>query len=150
MSPVFWTIDLTTRDDYNRLDRFFRDEAERLSVTPMLFDPDRWGQCEEAVVAEAGGHIVGALTLAVKGLDGSGRPTLDTLYVTRSWRRQGLGAELFERGLRRLAERAGQQKVFCDFHSSIMVKLAVKLPADLRSLLAIHESFRSGDLADEL
>src|SRR5689334_9767221 len=150
MPPSFRTLDLTRRNDYLRLRRFFRREQERLSVSPMLFDPGRWGRCEKAIVAGAATRIIGVVTLAANGPDGSGRPALDTLYVSRGWRRRGLGYELFERGLRRLVEQAGRQKVFCDLQSSLMLKLVAKLPADLRSRLTTRESFRSGDLADEL
>jgi hypothetical protein len=149
MSPSLQTIDLTMRDNFNRIGWFFRHEADRMLVEPMLFDYDRWGQCEEAIVAQVGNDIVGVVTLAVKGLDGSGRPTLDTLYVTSGWRWQGVGYELFERGLRRLVEQ-GAYKVFCDLQSSIMLKLMAKLPPDLHSLLVVRESFRTGDLAEGL
>jgi GNAT superfamily N-acetyltransferase len=150
MRPSLQTIDLTMRDNFNRIGWFFRHEADGMPVKPLLFDHDRWGQCDEAIIAQAGNDIVGVATLAVKGLDGSGWPTLDTLYVTKGWRREGIGYELFERGLRRLVE-LGAQKVFCDLHSSIMLRLMVKLPPNLRSLLVVRESFRqTGDLAEEL
>jgi hypothetical protein len=150
MSPTFQTVDLTMRDNYNRIGWFFRHEAEELLVWPLLFDHDRWGQCPEAIVAEVDGSIAGVVTLAVKGLNGSGQPTLDTLYVTKGWRREGLGYELFERGLRRLIEQAGQDKVLCDLQSSRMLKLIEKLPSEVRALLVPRESYRCGDLAEEL
>ena len=56
-------------------------------ATPMLFDFDRWGQCDQAIVAEENGDILGVVTLAANELERSRQPTLDTLYVPKRHRR---------------------------------------------------------------
>jgi GNAT superfamily N-acetyltransferase len=149
MAITFQLLDLTQEESRNRVGWFFQNEGDRMGSTPMLFDLDRWGQCDEAMVAEEHGEILGVVTLASKGVQNSGRPTLDTLYVPKRHRRNGLGYALFEQGLRRLIERGASDKVFCQLQSSIMLRLVAKLPDDLRGHLQVHEAFRSGDLAED-
>ena len=133
----------------SRVGWFFRHEGDMMPSTPMLFDFDRWGQCDEAIVAEEDGEILGVVTLASNGIENSGQPTLDTLYVPKRHCGMGLGYALFERGIRRLADRRPNDNINCDLQSSIMLKLVAKLPDDLKSRLQIQESFRSGDLAED-
>jgi GNAT superfamily N-acetyltransferase len=142
-------LNLAERDCVNRVGWFFRDEAERLGWWPMLFDSDRWSQCDEAIVAEENGEIVGVVTLASRGIQESELPTVDALYVVKKRRRTGLGHALFEKGLRRLMERGAGDKIFCQLQSSIMLHLIAKLPDDLKNNLQVLEAFQYGDLAED-
>jgi hypothetical protein len=115
----------------------------------MLFDFDRWGKCNEAIVAEENEQIVGIVTLDARGVLKAGQPTLDTLYVRKNYRRTGVGYTLFEEGLRRLSEVSANGMIYCQFQSSTMLRLASKLPQDLRDQLQVDEAFRYGDLVDD-
>jgi GNAT superfamily N-acetyltransferase len=145
----FRLLNLKQRDDLNAVGWFFRREEEGLTFSPELFNHDRWGQCNEAIVAEEDGAIVGVITLAPKGIGRVTLPTLDTLYVTKGHRSKGLGSTLFEHGIRRLIDLGGDGKIFCQLQSSIMVRVVAKLPTELRERLQVQEAFRAGDLADD-
>jgi GNAT superfamily N-acetyltransferase len=149
MVRTFHLLDLTQEEYRNRLGWFFRQEANRMLWTPMLFDSDRWGQCDEAIVAEENGEILGIITLASKGVRNSGQPTLETLYVQKRHRRRGLGSALFERGLRRLIEKGAKDKVLCQLQSSIVPRLVAKMPDELKGRLQVQEEFRYGDVAED-
>lgn len=149
MAISFELVDLTQKECRDQVGWFFRNESERLGCMPMLFNFERWGQCDEAVIAQKHREILGLVTLASKGIQGSGRPTLDTLYVPKANRMTGLGYALFEQGIRRLIERGASGMVFCQLQSSIMLRLVAKLPDDLKGYLQIHEAFQEGDLAEE-
>jgi len=146
MGITYTSVALSDPANFNRVGWFFRDECGPAGIVqPMLFDSDRWGQCEEAVIAEEAGKIVGVVTLAFHGIDGSERPTIDTFYVTPSHRRQGVGGRLFERGARRLLEMLGDIRIFCELQSHRMIGVIDKLPDDLRARLDLRHSYRFGD-----
>jgi GNAT superfamily N-acetyltransferase len=148
MGVRFKLLDLKQKEFLNRVGWFFRYEGDAMPCRAALFDPDRWGQRDEAIIAEKDAEILGIVTLASNGLQNSGRPTLDTLYVRKSHRKTGLGYGLFEQGLRRLIERGATYRVFCQLQSSVMVRLVVKLPDDLKGRLEAYEAFQSEDLAE--
>jgi hypothetical protein len=143
-------LDLKQKTDLNKVGWFFRQEGDRLGFIPMLFDFDRWGQCEEAIIAEVDSEVVGVVTIAFCGINKSGKPTIDTLYVPHRFGKQGIGFTLFERAMRRILERRSTARVFCDLHSSLMMKLVSKLPSDLRNWLDVVESDRYGDVAVQI
>jgi hypothetical protein len=146
---TFQLLDLTKKEPRNRVGWFFRREEEKIGVLPMLFDFNRWGQCDEAIVAEENGEIIGVITISLAGLGKSERPTLDTLYVIKSKRMNGSGYELFVHGLRRLIDRGATGKIFCDLQSRRMLSLIDRLPIELRDRLLIRHSYQLGDLADD-
>jgi ribosomal protein S18 acetylase RimI-like enzyme len=100
--------------------------ATHETVTVSLLDPlgvlgpDRVRHCDEAFVAEVDGVIVGAVTLAFKGIFGGNKPTLDGLYVLPEYRRRGIGCRLITHAVRRFAE-VGRTPVLCNVESDEMV-----------------------------
>lgn len=97
-------------------------ETETVSLLDPLgiFRPDRLRQCDEAFVAEVDGVIVGAVTLAFKGLFGRNKPTLDGMYVLPKYRRRGIGCHLITHAVRRFVE-VGRTPVLCNVESEEMV-----------------------------
>jgi hypothetical protein len=99
MTLSFELLNLSQLESRNRIGWFFRHEGDKMLATPMLFDSERWGQCDAAIVATTDAEIVGVVTLAKNGIENSGKPTLDTLFVPKRHRGQGVGYNLFERGI---------------------------------------------------
>jgi len=141
-------LNLKEKEHLNRVGWFFHGEWEPRGIMPMLFDSARWGQCGEAVVAEEDGKIVGVVTLAFAGINNSGQPTIDTVYVTPSHWRQGIGETLFEMGMRRILEVVGDVQVSCDLQTRRMLGLVAKLPEELQSRLDLRHSYQYGDIED--
>jgi hypothetical protein len=146
MTTSYRTIDLVKVENLNLVGWFFRRETEKMSHDPLileqpeLFNRERWGQCAEAIVAEDGDEVVGVVTLAPGGIDGSGKPTLDTLYVTEHRRREGIGFALFVAGMKRL----GGRNVYSLLRSSNMKGLVEKLPDDLAARLDADHAYKLG------
>jgi GNAT superfamily N-acetyltransferase len=116
----------------NRIGLFLRQEAKSSDYNPGLFDDPRWFKCDEVYLAEENGSICGFVTIAANGVGGTGRPTIDTLYVPASRRNKGLGSSLLEEGVRRLLKRNPNGRVYCDLQNSAMERLVAKLPEELR------------------
>ncbi|RJQ30588.1 hypothetical protein C4572_03955 [Candidatus Parcubacteria bacterium] len=55
----------------------------------ILFAGDRWACVEKVAVAEVDGKIVGIATIAPKGEQVSGKPTIVGLYVQHQYRQKG-------------------------------------------------------------
>jgi GNAT superfamily N-acetyltransferase len=98
-------------------------------VCPLgLFAPDRLSQCDEAFVAEQGGQIVGAATLAFNGVYEPRVPTLDALYVLPAFHRKGIGFALVVTVLERFCK-LGKTPIFCKIKSVEMRDLLERLKA---------------------
>ncbi len=52
MVLTFRLLDLTQDECRNRVERFFRHEGDAMPYPPMLIEFERWGQCDEVIVAE--------------------------------------------------------------------------------------------------
>jgi hypothetical protein len=126
MTNTFELLDLALQEPRNRIGWFFRREGELMSAIPALFDDDRWGRCDTAIVAALSGEIVGVVTLATNGLERSGRPTVDTLYVSQEHQSNGTGYLLFERGIRWLIGQRPNDRILCQLESSKMVSLVAR------------------------
>ena len=100
--------------------------ATHETVTVSLLDPlgvlgpDRVRQCDEAFVAEVDGVLVGAVTLAFKGVFGRNKATLDGLYVLPEYRGRGIRCRLMAHAVRRFVE-VGRIPVLCNVESEEMV-----------------------------
>jgi GNAT superfamily N-acetyltransferase len=135
MAITYQWLALSDNSIRNRIGFFLREESKSLDYVPGLFDEARWFKCDEVYLAEDNGSICGFVTIAVNGIGGTPRPTVDTLYVPTSHRSKGLGSYLLETGIRRLLERKPDCRVYCDLQNSAMERLVAKLPDELRQKL---------------
>ncbi len=72
----------------------------------MLLAGDRLSCCDEAAVwEEEDGKIIGAATIAPKGEQMSGEPTIVGIYVVPGRRREGIGRKLLIAAIERCRER---------------------------------------------
>ena len=108
------------------------------NIMHALFDPQRLLKCDVVFVAECGGRIVGAVTLAFNGLNGA---TLDSVYVLPDQRGRGAGYRLCETGLRRF-QAEGKTPVYCEVNSRALHAAIKRLPADLRAPLRLNLTYQ--------
>jgi len=120
-------------------------DGELNGIWPMLFDPDRLRECDEFVVTEYGGQVIGVAALACRGIDGHTGPTLATLYVSKRWQKKGVGLRLCEEAIRR-SMRRGERSLFCDVTTKAMHNTIEKLSPELQQHMELDLSYqRYGD-----
>lgn len=107
-------------------------------VVAILFGGDRLSCCDEAVVLEVNGQIVGAATIAPEGEMGTNLPAIVGLYVLLAHRRHGYGAAIMRAAVERCRER-GFARVCVDIMSTGAKRAVERLPKDLRAMLDIHD-----------
>ena len=146
MAYTYRIQDLGRQPDFHRVATFLHRQIQHYQMIPAMLDQDRWGQSHEAILAETDDQAVGIVTLAFEGINGTGKPTIDCLYVSSAHRRKGVGYSLFERSIRRMTE-LGYERGTAVFQSSVMVKLFEKLPDYLRNVLDVEESYHMADVA---
>lgn len=118
------------------------DERIVYGLTTSLLDPSRVYACQECIVATVDGQIVGAVTLAFAARNG---PTLETMYLLREYRGQGIGGRLCEAAMRRFIE-LGHVPVASDATTKGMLAILEKLPPELRAVLKLYPSCLQGEL----
>lgn len=115
-----------------------RPHYQRFAIA-ILFGGDRLSCCDEVFVALEGEELLGAVTLAPKGEQMSGQPTIVALWVHPEWRRQGIARALLVRAIERMAER-DLTPVRIDALSSKMSVLVNQLPEPLRQQVRLIET----------
>ena len=105
-------------------------------IIGTLLAGDRLSCCDEGVVWDEDGKIIGAATIAPNGEMMSGEPTIVALYVISSRRREGIGCELMKAAIDRCVER-GFGRVRVDVLSTGARKTIAKLSAEQRALLRV-------------
>ena len=93
---------------------------------PLSVICDQLGECDEAFVAECGGRIVGASTLAFNGIGRNHVPILRGVYVLDDYRGLGIGFRLTEMAMERFAE-MGKVPVHCSIASEEMAGVLERL-----------------------
>ena len=112
----------------------------------LLLKGDRISCCDEGVVAEQNGKLVGVATIAPHGEMSSGQPTIVALYVIPEARRHGYGQQILQATIKRCQER-GFEKIKIDSTSSHIPKIISTLPEDMRSALDVNDM---GNILDGL
>ena len=131
----------TLKEVYDFFDR--TTETLYRGLMPALFDPERLRKCDTAFVAESGGQIVGAVTVALSGANG---PTLDSVYVHPTCRRRGVAYRLCEIAVRWF-QAEGKTKVYCEVNSRLLHLALQRLPHELTALLTLNLAYQTyGDL----
>lgn len=102
----------------------------------ILLMGDRIRCCDEGVVARKDGHVVGVATIASRGEEDSGQPTIVAVYVLPNHRRQGIGRELLRRAIQRGIER-GFDKLRVDVLGNYMMKAIAGLSKEERDRLEV-------------
>jgi N-acetylglutamate synthase-like GNAT family acetyltransferase len=110
-------------------------------IMPSLFDSNRLSQCDEIFSAEIDGQIAGVVALASTGCDGSGVPTLATIYTVRAFRNRGVALSLCEHGIRRLAD-AGKTPIYVDVTSRGAHETIKRLPPEVQAHLKPELSYQ--------
>jgi hypothetical protein len=147
---AFRILDLTQSESRLLVWQLFKSIDKDVGHSLEFFDPDRWGVCEEAIVAEADGDLRGVVIFSLKGTKKRSQPTLDTLYISENHRGNGLGYSLLVRGIQRLIELGVNGKIFCDVISRGMYHLICRLPEDLASRLEVVKGFEEYDLDEAI
>lgn len=127
----------------------FREWLRSLPMAPVvaiLLGGDRLSCCDEAVVGEVGGQIVGASTIAPKGEMGSGKPTILAAYVVPELRGRGYGSIIFRAAVERCLQR-GFSEISADVLSTGGRRVIEKLSGELREHLIVNDQ---GALLDSL
>jgi len=90
---------------------FAKQASKSLHEQGQLEDYDPWtiicehlAECDEAIVAECDGRIVGASTLAFNGIGQNRMPILQGVYVLDIFRGRGVGLRLTELAMERFIE----------------------------------------------
>ncbi len=121
-------------------------------INVVLFGGERLYFVDEILAAFDGEVLVGAVTMSPVGEFGDGKPEIIGLRVLQGWRRQGIGAKLMERAIKRMVERGftGNASIHIEVLSQAALNLVNKLPADLRERLDIRDNSTDGDCFDML
>jgi len=104
----------------------------------LLLSDDRLFCCDEGVIAEQESRLIGVATIAPKGEEMSGQPTIVGLYVVPEYRGRGIGSRILQRAVERCIER-GFNKIRMDVMSSNAMKIIEKLPDKLKNKIDIHD-----------
>ncbi|OGY92690.1 MAG: hypothetical protein A3H70_05015 [Candidatus Komeilibacteria bacterium RIFCSPLOWO2_02_FULL_48_11] len=110
-----------------------------------LLGGDRWSCVRECVVAEEDGQILGIATIAPKGEEQSGEPTMVALYVQYEYRGRGIGYQLFEAAVDHMIAK-GLVPVRVDVLNSKVFRMIERLPEEKRNQLCIVDSSMDGGL----
>ena len=108
------------------------------AATAVLFGGDRLSCCDEGVGIHLDGKLVGIATIAPRGEQDSGVPTIVGVYVDKAARQNRLGRQLFIATVQRCQER-GFTRIHVDSMSVGMMKIIDSLPAEMRNLLDVQD-----------
>lgn len=111
----------------------------------LLFGGDRLTCCDEAVALKDQGVILCLATIAPKGEELSGQPTIVALYTLPEYRRHGYGRLVFVAAINRCRER-GFKKVRVDVLSAHVMKIIESLDKEDRDYLDVHDGGSIMDL----
>ncbi|MBT9174137.1 MAG: hypothetical protein DDT21_02548 [Syntrophomonadaceae bacterium] len=108
-----------------------------------LLAGDRWACVTEVVVAKVEGEIVGIATIAPKGEQMSGEPTIVAIYVSHEHRGRGIGYQLLEAAVDYMLSK-GLEPIRLDVLNSKMWRLIARLPAEKRQKLNVVDLSMGG------
>jgi len=111
----------------------------------ILFGGDRLSCCDEAVGLEVQGKIVSVATIAPKGEELSGQPTIEALYTVSEFRHRGYAGMVFRAAIKRCRER-GFSRVRVDVMSRYAMRLIESLDTKDRDYLDVHDGGSIMDL----
>jgi ribosomal protein S18 acetylase RimI-like enzyme len=112
----------------------------------ILFAGDRISDCDEGIIMQDQEKFMGLATIAPRGENQSGQPTIVGLYVAPECRKRDYGRQLLQKAITRCLER-GFQNIRMDVMSSAAKKIILELPTAIRAKLDVHDC---GSLLDEL
>lgn len=104
----------------------------------LLLAGDRMSCCDEGVIMEEKGNLIGVATIAPKGEEESGQPTIVGLYVVPEHRSRGYGGQILQKAIERCLER-GFENIRMDVMSSNATKIIKKLPKEVQAKLDVHD-----------
>ena len=104
----------------------------------LLLAGDRISCCDEGVIMEEKGNLIGVATIAPRGEGESGQPTIVGLYVAPKYRSKGYGSQILQKTIERCLER-GFENIRMDVMSSNATKIINKLPKDVQDKLDVHD-----------
>lgn len=108
------------------------------AIQGLLFAGDRISCCDEAIALKRGNQVIGMATIAPKGEDLSGTPTVVGIFVQPEYRQKGFGTMIFQKTLERCFER-GFSKIRIDVLSKQVMKMINKLPPEIKEKLAVYD-----------
>jgi len=111
----------------------------------ILFGGDRATCCDEAIIIEVNDRVVSIVSLAPKGEQDSGEPTIVGLYTVPAFRKKGYGQLVLEAAIQRMSER-GFRNVRIDALSPGAMKCIGKLSLEVRNRLRVHDQSSFGAL----
>lgn len=111
----------------------------------ILLGGDRLTCCDEGVALKVEGQIVGVATIAPKGEEQSGTPTLVALYVHPDHRQRGYARIIAEAAAKRCKER-GFTMVRVDVMSAHAMRVFRSLPPELGHIFDVHNLGTTMDL----
>jgi ribosomal protein S18 acetylase RimI-like enzyme len=103
----------------------------------ILLGGDRMSCCDEGILMQEGENVIGIATIASKGEEESGQPTIVGLYVAPEYRNKGYGGQILQKAIERCLER-GFKKIRMDVMSSNVTKILEKLPKEIQDKLDVH------------
>lgn len=116
------------------------------SAIGCLFGGDRFSCIDEAVCLEVDGEIVGLATIAPRGEELSGQPTIVGLYVRHQFRGNGYSYRIMMAAIDRMRERGLTKPFRADATSSPGFRACQGLPEDYKADLEIHDMSMGGML----
>lgn len=115
------------------------------AIMGTLLSGDRTTCCDEVIAGFVEGQIVGVCTIAPRGEEGSGQPTIVAFYTHPDYRHRGYGRKIVEGTVRRCLER-GFTKIRVDTLSAHAKRICETLSEDLRRHLEVNDCGSSMDM----
>lgn len=100
---------------------------------------------DKVVLAKVEGKNAGIATIASKGEQLSGEPTIVAVYVVREHRHRGVGFELFNAALDYMLSN-GLEPIRVDVLNSKVTRMIEKLPVGKRLKLKVEDQSMGGTL----
>jgi len=104
----------------------------------ILLAGDRLSCCDEGVIMQERENLIGVATIAPKGEQMSGQPTIVALYVAPEYRSKGYGSRILQKAVERCLER-GFENIRMDVMSSNATKIIKKMPEEIQEKLDVHD-----------
>ena len=111
----------------------------------ILLAGARWDCVTESVVAKVNGKVVGIATIAPKGEQMSGEPTIVAIYVLHEYRGEGIGFRLFEKAIDYMLQK-GLEPIRVNVLNSKVLHMINRLPVEKRQKLKVVDQSMGGRL----
>lgn len=135
-------IEIHRKSEISELVDRLHHERPSLALGTLLAG-DRWSCVADVVVAKKDGEIAGIATIAPKGEQLSGKPTIVAIYVSQEYRGLGIGYKLLETAIDYMLNQ-GLEPIHIDILNSKVSRMIARLPIEKQQKLRVADQSLGG------